>query len=65
VSTSPKCYAFKYAGVEALNCKGVSTAIVKNTIEFKDYKEVLDTNKSLTREVVGIRSFNQQLFTYT
>jgi len=64
VAPSPKCYAYKYAEIEAKKCKGISTAVVDKQIKFEDYKKVLDTNESLVKEVVGIRSFNQQLFTY-
>jgi hypothetical protein len=44
--------------------KGVSKAVVDQLINFKDYTNTLETNKSTIREVVSIRSFNQQLFTY-
>ena len=45
-------------------CKGVSKTVVKNNITHNDYVEVLKTNKSVSREIVSIRSFNHQLYTY-
>ena len=45
-------------------CKGVSKTVVKNHITHNDYVEVLKTNKSISREIVSIRSFNHQLYTY-
>ena len=32
-------------------------------MDFADYKRVLDSNKTQTRTIYGIRSFNQQLYT--
>ena len=44
--------------------KGVSKAVVKNQITHQDYVNVWKTNKSITKEVIGIRSLNHQLYTY-
>ena len=44
--------------------KGVSKAVVKNQITHQDYVDVWKTNKSLSKEVIGIRSSNHQLYTY-
>ena len=38
-------------------------AVSEKTMDFADYKRVLDSNKPQTRTIYGIRSFNQQLFT--
>ena len=43
--------------------KGISKAVVKKDINNDNYLEVLKTNKPIKKEVVGIRSFNHQLFT--
>jgi hypothetical protein len=61
---NPKYYAFKYKNIEKKKAKGVSKAVVDKLITFNDYKNTLETNKPPIREVVSIRSFNQQLFTY-
>ena len=45
-------------------CKGVSKATVKYDITHKDYLDVLEDEKILKKEVVSLRSFNHQLFTY-
>ena len=43
--------------------KGVSKVVVKNDIEHEDVKHVLDSNKSISKDVYSIRTFNHQLFT--
>ena len=43
--------------------KGVSKVVVKNEITHADYVKVLETGIPLVRDVVGIRSYNHQLFT--
>ncbi len=43
--------------------KGISKAVVKKDINNDNYLEVLKTNEPIKKEVVGIRSFNHQLFT--
>ena len=55
---------YLYKNTEHKKAKGVSKAVVRNIISFNDYKNTLETNKSLVRDVARIRSFNQQLFTY-
>ena len=44
--------------------KGVSKAVVKNNIEHKDYVDVISTDSVAVRDVVSIRSFNHQLYTF-
>ena len=44
--------------------RGVTKAVVDVLITLNDYNHTLETNKSLVREVVSIRSFSQQIFTY-
>ena len=44
--------------------KGVSKAVVKNNIEHKDYVDVISTDCVAVRDVVSIRSFNHQLYTF-
>ncbi len=41
----------------------MSLAVSDKTMEFADYKTVLDSSQSQTRTIYGIRSFNQQLYT--
>ena len=44
--------------------KGVSKAVVKNNIQHKDYVDVISTDSVAVRDVVSIRSFNHQLYTF-
>jgi hypothetical protein len=68
LSLNPKCYAFRYqslkhdkAILEQKKAKGVSHVIVKKTLPFKVYKNTLDTNETVRREITIIRSFNREL----
>ena len=63
VALSPKSYCYKYCAKEVKKAKGVSLAISEKTMQFSDYKRVLDSNQIQTRTIYGIRSFNQQLYT--
>ena len=36
--------------------------IVKKTLPFKTYKNTLETDQTVRREITSIRSFNQELF---
>ncbi len=63
VALSPKSYSYKDSSEEVKKAKGVSLAISEKTMQFSDYKRVLDSNKTQTRTIYGIRSFNQQLYT--
>ena len=60
---SPKSYAYKYCEKEVKKAKGVSLSVSEKTMEFADYKRVMETNRSQTRTIYGIRSFSQKLFT--
>ena len=53
-----------YENYNTKKLKGVSKAVVKNNIKHDDYKDVLETNVSIKRDVVSIRSFQHQLYTY-
>ena len=64
VALSPKSYAYKYCEKEVKTARGVSLSVSEKTMDFNDYKRVLDSNKSQTRKITGIRSFNQQIFTH-
>ena len=44
--------------------KGVSKAVVKNDIEHKDYVDVISTDEVLIKQVVSLRSFDHQIYTY-
>jgi hypothetical protein len=78
ISLNPKCYAYRYQAIEtnknkeaietnkikeAKKAKGDSQVIVEKTLPFKTYKNTLDTDKTVPREITSIRSFNQELFT--
>ncbi len=64
VGLSPKSYAYKYCEKEVKKAKGVSLSVSEKTMEFADYRGVMESNRSQTRAIYGIRSFNQQLFTF-
>ena len=63
LALSPKSYSYKYCNEEIKKAKGVSLSVSDKTMEFADYRRVLDSNQSQTRTIYGIRSFNQQLYT--
>ena len=63
LALSPKSYSYKYCTKEIKKAKGVSLSVSDKTMEFADYKRVLDSNQSQTRTIYGIRSFNHQLYT--
>jgi hypothetical protein len=42
----------------------VSKAVVKNEIKHSDYDNVLLNSSVVKRDVVGLRSFDQEVFTY-
>ena len=64
VALSPKSYAYKYCEMEVKKAKGVSLSVSEKTIDFNDYKRVLDSNKIQTRNIFGIRSYKRPIFTY-
>jgi hypothetical protein len=68
LALNPKVYSYNYLDENetiknSKKAKGVSKAVVKKNITFKDYETTLNSNESCVRDVVGIRSFNHQLFT--
>jgi hypothetical protein len=68
IGLNPKCYGYRYQKYEAneikeqKKAKGVSYVIVEKTLPFKTYKNTLDTDITVRREITSIRSFNQELF---
>ena len=60
---NPKVYSFEGMHENAKKLKGVSKVVVKKEIKHKDYNNVLATGESIKKDVVGIRSFNHQLYT--
>ena len=63
VALSPKSYAYKCCEKEVKKAKGVSHSVSEKTMDFSDYKRVLDSSKSQERNIYEIRSFSQQIFT--
>ena len=59
VGLNPKYYAWKHQNIEKKKAKGLSKAVVGKLITFNDYKNKLETNKSVTRNGESIRSTNQ------
>ena len=43
--------------------KGVSKVVLKKEITHKDFVDVLETGKSISKDVISIRSFDHQLYT--
>ena len=64
VGLNPTAYAVNYQHVENKQANGVSTAVVNTLSTLNDYTNTFEATKSLGRDVVSIRSFNQQLVTY-
>ena len=60
---SPKSYCYKYCEKEVKKAKGVSLYVSEKTMAFCDYEGVMSGSGYQTRDIYGIRSFNQQLFT--
>ena len=52
VALSPKSYAYKYCETEVKTAKGVSLSVSEKTMDFNDYKRVLDSNNSQTRKIL-------------
>ena len=69
LALNPKCYAYRYLALdinkikENKKSKGVSNVIVEKTLPCSVYTNTLDTDETVRREITGIRSFNQELFT--
>ena len=69
IALSPKCYDYRYLTLdtneikENKKAKGVSNVIVQKTLPCSVYINTLDTDKTVRREITGIRSFNLELFT--
>jgi len=71
LALNPKVYSIKYydtlENIEVKNkktLKGVSKTTVKKEICHADYVNVLTTDKTESRNVCSIRSFNHELFTF-
>jgi hypothetical protein len=60
---NPKVYSFQGVHENAKKLKGVSKVVVKKEITHQDYKHVLQSGESIKKNVVGIRSFEHQLYT--
>jgi hypothetical protein len=68
---NPKVYSFKNVSHPDFEngkdnfkkLKGISKVVVKKEIKHTDYNTVLETGKSVKKDVIGIRSFNHQLYT--
>ena len=45
--------------------KGVSTIVVENEIKDQDYKDALEKGTIAKRDVTSLRSFDNQVYTYT
>ncbi len=73
IALNPKVYSVNYQSLDEFKrveiknkktLKGVSKVVVKNEIKHSDYVNTLKTNEIARRNVVSIRSFNHQLYTY-
>ena len=54
IRLNPKPYALNYQHIEKRKATWVSTAVVDRLITFNDYKNTLQTNKPLIRNVASI-----------
>ena len=73
VALRPKVYSIKHQMLNECNKvktnrkktrKGVSKVVVKKEIKHGNYVTVIETNEIVKHEVVSIRSFNHQLYTF-
>jgi len=62
-ASNPKVYSFEGVNECSQKLKGVSKVVVKKEIQHNDYNNVLKTGQVIKKDVVGIRSFNHQLYT--
>ena len=68
---NPEAYVFKDAATlnsakkteKTKKGKGVSRVVLKKEITNEDYKQVLETGESLSKDMHAIRSFNHEVFT--
>ena len=70
LSLSPKVYSFLHDSSKGKDnekkvCKGISKSVIKKDLKSKDYKDLLDTGESISKEVTSIRSIDQEIFTIT
>ena len=63
IALNPKVYSFRSEHENVKKLKGISKVVVKKEITHEDYKIVLETGKSIDKEVTSIRSINHDLFT--
>ena len=63
IALNPKVYSFRSEHENSKKLKGISKVVVKKEITHEDYKEVLETGKSIDKEVTSIRSIKHDLFT--
>ena len=63
IALNPKVYSFTSAHENAKKLNGISKVVVKKEIKHENYKNVLVTGESITKEVTGIRSLSHELYT--
>ena len=64
VGLRPKLYSYvTMNNKEEKKCKGIRKTIVKNKIDFKNYKDCLFNKSIIKKEQYNIRSYNHQVFT--
>jgi hypothetical protein len=72
VFENPKVYSIIHQKMEddvydenhnTKKAKGVSKVVLKKEITHKDFIDVLETGKSISKDVISIRSFDHQLYT--
>ena len=72
VFENPKVYSIIHQEMEdnvidenhnTKKAKGVSKVVLKKEITHKDFVDVLETGKSISKDVISIRSFDHQLYT--
>ena len=69
IALNPKVYSIKHLTAEQTiknqkALKGVSKVVVKKDIAHDDYVKAVEKNEVIKKEVVSIRNFNHQSYTY-
>ena len=63
ICLAPKMYSVLTDDSIIKKAKGVSSAVVKNEIEFNDYDNTLKTGEAIYKNNTSFRSFDHQLYT--
>jgi len=65
VGLRAKLYSYRTMDKEEKKCKGIKKSVVKNDLEFEDYKNCLFSGEKVYRKMNVIRSYKHQIFSET